>query len=133
MAGQWFSLGTPVSLTNKTDHHDITEILMKVALSTINPNPCIYAHPLNSLLCLQYYDDNIKCNKNPQYLIGIISSTLLKYHYYHFHCERSASFLYFYIPLAPSKRIENLHVCFRTPLCFYLIVNGISMYLFQKI
>jgi len=30
-----FSLGTPVSSTNKTDRHDITEILLKVALNTI--------------------------------------------------------------------------------------------------
>jgi len=29
--GQWFCLGTPVSSTNKTDHHDIAEILLKVA------------------------------------------------------------------------------------------------------
>ena len=36
--GRWFSLGTPVSSTNKTDHHNITEILLKVALSTINLN-----------------------------------------------------------------------------------------------
>jgi hypothetical protein len=28
-------LGTPVSSTNKTDHHDITEMLLKVVLSTI--------------------------------------------------------------------------------------------------
>ena len=35
-AGQWFSPGTLVSSTNKTDCHDITEILLKVALSTIN-------------------------------------------------------------------------------------------------
>ena len=36
---QWFSPGTLVSSTNKTDHHDITEILLKVALNTINqPN-----------------------------------------------------------------------------------------------
>jgi hypothetical protein len=34
-AGRWFSLGIPVSSTNKTDHHDITEILLKVALNTI--------------------------------------------------------------------------------------------------
>jgi hypothetical protein len=34
-AGWWFSQGTPVSSTNKTDHHDITEILLKVALNTI--------------------------------------------------------------------------------------------------
>jgi hypothetical protein len=27
---------TPVSTTNKTDRHDITEILLKVALNTIN-------------------------------------------------------------------------------------------------
>ena len=33
--GQWFSLVPPVSPTNKTDHHDITEILLKVALNTI--------------------------------------------------------------------------------------------------
>jgi hypothetical protein len=29
-------LGTPVSCTNKTDRHDITEILLKLALKTIN-------------------------------------------------------------------------------------------------
>ena len=38
-AGQWFSTGTPVSSTNKTDRHDIIEILMKVVLNTIaKPN-----------------------------------------------------------------------------------------------
>ena len=31
-----FSPGTPVSSTNKTDCHDITEILVKVVLNTIN-------------------------------------------------------------------------------------------------
>ena len=30
---------TPVSFTNKTDRHDINEILLKVALNTINLNP----------------------------------------------------------------------------------------------
>jgi hypothetical protein len=34
--GQWFSSGTPISSTNKTDHHDLTEIVLKVALKTIN-------------------------------------------------------------------------------------------------
>jgi hypothetical protein len=33
---RWFSLGTPVSSTNKTDQHDITEILLKVVLNTIS-------------------------------------------------------------------------------------------------
>ena len=36
VTGQWFSPGTPVSSTNKTDCHDIAEILLKVALNTIN-------------------------------------------------------------------------------------------------
>jgi hypothetical protein len=31
----WFSPGPPVSYTNKTDRHDIAEILLKVALNTI--------------------------------------------------------------------------------------------------
>jgi hypothetical protein len=31
----WFSPGPPVSSTNKTDRHNITEILLKVALNTI--------------------------------------------------------------------------------------------------
>jgi len=34
-AGRLFSPGTPVSSTNKTDSHDIAEILLKVALITI--------------------------------------------------------------------------------------------------
>ena len=34
--GRWFSPGTPVSFTNKTDRHDITEKLLKMALNTIN-------------------------------------------------------------------------------------------------
>jgi hypothetical protein len=38
MAGWWFSTGTPVSSTNKTDRHNITEILLKVALKIINLN-----------------------------------------------------------------------------------------------
>ena len=47
VAGQWFSLGTPVSSTNKADRHDITEILLKVALNTINSI---------LLLCYMYID-----------------------------------------------------------------------------
>jgi len=38
VTGQWFS---PVSTTNKTDHH-ITEILLKVALNIINPKLKLY-------------------------------------------------------------------------------------------
>ena len=34
-AGRWFSPGSPVFSTNKTDHNDKAEILLKVALNTI--------------------------------------------------------------------------------------------------
>jgi hypothetical protein len=39
--GQWYS---SVSPTNKTDRHDITEILLKVALRTINQIKPIHNH-----------------------------------------------------------------------------------------
>jgi hypothetical protein len=44
---QWFTPGTPVSSPYKTDRHDITEILLKVALNTINqtkPNQSTYGN-----------------------------------------------------------------------------------------
>ena len=39
VTGQWFSPGTPVSFTNKTDRHDMTEIVLKVTLNTITLTP----------------------------------------------------------------------------------------------
>jgi hypothetical protein len=39
VTGWWFFPVTPVFFTNKTDHHDITEILLKVALNTITLTP----------------------------------------------------------------------------------------------
>ena len=59
--GWWFSPGLPVSSTNKTDHHDITEMLLEVALNTIKQtNKLIY-------LCLNIphiidYRHNISIN-----------------------------------------------------------------------
>jgi hypothetical protein len=37
MTGQWFTPGTPVSSTNKTDCHDITEILLTGGVKHHNP------------------------------------------------------------------------------------------------
>jgi hypothetical protein len=34
-SGRWVSPGTPVSSTNKTNHHNIAEKLLEVALNTI--------------------------------------------------------------------------------------------------
>jgi hypothetical protein len=38
VAGWWFSPDTPVSSISRTNRHDITEILLKVAINTIKPN-----------------------------------------------------------------------------------------------
>ena len=38
VTGRWFSPGTLISSTNKTDRHDITDILLKVTLNTIKPS-----------------------------------------------------------------------------------------------
>jgi hypothetical protein len=47
----WFSSGTPVSSTNKTDRHDIAEILLKVALNTINQiKPSIQSYEFKQLV-----------------------------------------------------------------------------------
>ena len=37
--GRRFSAGSPVSSSNKTYHHNIAEILLKVVLNTIKPKP----------------------------------------------------------------------------------------------
>ena len=47
--GRWFSPATPVSSTNKTDRHDITEILLKVPLNDIK-----------------------QTTKHPRYLVGFV-------------------------------------------------------------
>jgi hypothetical protein len=46
--GRWFSPGTLFSSTNKTDRHDITEIVLKVALNTINQAVCTNVHWFNN-------------------------------------------------------------------------------------
>ena len=52
-AGRWFSPGIPISSTNKADHHDIAEILLKVALSTINQTKPNFISSWASLLVIR--------------------------------------------------------------------------------
>jgi hypothetical protein len=57
-----FSPGTPVPFTNKTDRHDITEIVLKVALDTIKPKPNQYIFfvlSINSLPLLSAEDVHV--------------------------------------------------------------------------
>ena len=53
---RWFSAGTPTSSTNKTDRNDITEILLKVALSTTKPNK----HNENKTQAIMKWSSNIQ-------------------------------------------------------------------------
>ena len=54
----WFSPGISISSTNKTDHHDITEKVLKVALNTITLTPTIFALEVGNLFLLSDKDNN---------------------------------------------------------------------------
>jgi hypothetical protein len=51
--GRRFSWRTPVSTTIKTDRHDITEILLRVALNTITQTLTV-----QFVLCIDFADDD---------------------------------------------------------------------------
>ena len=53
--GLLFSTGTPVSSTNKTVLHDIAQILLKVALSTITPLICPLRFPHTNGCSIRLY------------------------------------------------------------------------------
>ena len=61
--GRWFSPGPLVSSTNKIDRHDITEILLKVALTTINLNQPVYIFFCSWLVNLWKYSLNWQVHK----------------------------------------------------------------------
>ena len=67
-AGQGFSAGTPVFSTNETDRHDISEILLKVALITITLTPlpmfCSYLSKHHSDKVSYTHIDRADCRKN---------------------------------------------------------------------
>jgi hypothetical protein len=58
-AGWWFSHGTPVSSTNKTDYRDIAEILLKATLDTLTLETLIYIY-----ICRDMNDSLFSSKKN---------------------------------------------------------------------
>jgi len=60
--GQWFSLGTPVSSTNKTEHHDITEISLKKVINTITLTHILVQQRLNDQKQHTWADKAISTN-----------------------------------------------------------------------
>jgi hypothetical protein len=51
---QWFSPGTSVSYTNKTDRHDIAEILLKVTLNTTSDLSIFFHREISVFQSLSY-------------------------------------------------------------------------------
>jgi hypothetical protein len=70
--GRWFSPGTPVSSTNKTDRHDITEILLKAALNTINQIKPFWLHKY----IITYQDREQSERWGPEFLLQVPWNTL---------------------------------------------------------
>jgi hypothetical protein len=56
--GRWFSPGTPISSTNKTDRHGITEILLKVVINTKKLHKVICNSYLFTFFFLYHYTTN---------------------------------------------------------------------------
>ena len=99
-AGCWFSLGTPVSSTNKTDRHNITEILLKVALSTTILTLTLKrlkekVHDINQ--CLLYIDE-----------YGILQVALIFFLYLSF---TNLNLTPSHTPPNPNCWYITLHVC----------------------
>jgi hypothetical protein len=59
VTGQWFSLSTLVSSTNKTDRHNITAVLLKMVLNTINLTLHYIVRHNTHILRKIYIEDNI--------------------------------------------------------------------------
>jgi hypothetical protein len=74
VTGRWFCPGTPLSSTNKTDRHDITEILLKAALNTINhtPQPPVHWSEKRNLVGWIVIDVILKFNKRHLYICNLV-------------------------------------------------------------
>ena len=79
LTGRLFSPDTPVSSSNKTDRHDIAEILLKVTLNTINktsPNQTTCNKSTSVSCFLINYQDEVRVYKTrltPQLLFMEVS------------------------------------------------------------
>ena len=78
--GKRFSPGTLVSSTNKTGRHDITEILLKVALNTINQIKKVTSFtPLTSKHCKLIRGNSAPNTQNKYVVIKSAHDEFLEY------------------------------------------------------
>jgi hypothetical protein len=85
--GRWFSSGPPISSTNETDSHDITEILLKVALNTIKQAKNKQTNKIYSALWLIWFYQEQISNMTRRVLDGKRISAQL-YHLGDASCHR---------------------------------------------
>ena len=125
----WFAYGTSVSSTKKTDPHDITEILLEVALNTITPLTPFISPPHPSLLlslCFQLKHNFVGLIKSP-WVLDIIP-VLFKFHKKSLIClKKNVSFFkdltIAYSNLIP-KKLWSSNYC-------YIIVQVQSIYVYN--
>jgi hypothetical protein len=82
--GQWFSSGTLVCSTIKTDRHDITDILLKLTFSTITPtrypiNIQILANKIMVVCCvlLYWYSILSEYNHIGSVMVNVLASSVV--------------------------------------------------------
>ena len=71
---RWFSLGPSVSSTNKTNRHDVTEILLKVALNTIKQTPFVKLQIIST--CSFSGEDLAKKSEEELFMVAIFFARL---------------------------------------------------------
>jgi hypothetical protein len=94
-AGRWFSPGTLVFSTNKTDRHIIIEILLKVAFNTIIPLPSYSAY---AIFILFFVEVNISIpilSEAKPWFCGILQCCI--YYFYYTNTSHFRNRVYHYI------------------------------------
>ena len=75
---QLLPIGSPVSSTNKTDRHEITEILLKVALNTIKQTNKLFSTIFRLMEMVRVLYRNPYCGHNELHVWRVQCSTLFK-------------------------------------------------------
>jgi len=70
--------GTLVSSTNKTDRHDITEILLKVALNIINPPHPQLTYECGHQDCLYLFGHKVNLPTNAAIWVAVLPTEFTK-------------------------------------------------------
>jgi len=116
-SGRWFSPGPPVSSTNKTDRHDITEILLKVALNTIKQTNKIYNTTHSAMKKWLYNRGDLSCGEHFYYL-GL-SGNWWEWPYKSGGLLYESKMLYFQLPSWCNRYHGRLDVCKSCTSCFF--------------